>query len=172
MRRVLTVATAIFLPTVLMALLALSTPQAGQPGVPGQVTLVIDAYLKDHSQPTQTLRQIIPAARPWAFTRQMSRSWWAPATITTTDRSPVAMSTLAASWRIVPTDDRPLPFPPVAVWCVLLRPTADAAPRLVYVAQHEALYSLAWIVHEPAIDPAQDLSAGLASVGCVAGKTP
>lgn len=172
MRRLLTVAAAILLPTVLMVLFALSTPQAGQPGVPGQVTLVLDAYLKDHSLPTLTLRQIIPAARPWNFTRQMSRSWWTPATITTTDRSPAMMSTLVASWRLGSPDDKPLPFPPVAVWCVLLQSTADDSPRMVYVAQHEALYSLAWIVHEPAIDLAQDLSVGLASVGCDAGQTP
>jgi len=172
MRRLLLVATAVFLPTFAVVLIAVSAPQTSQPGLPDQVRLVIDAYLEYHSQPTQTIRQVIPAARPWNFTSQMGRSWWAPATITPDDRNPAAMSTLVASWRFGSVGDKPLPFPPVAAWCVLLQPTDNASPRLVYVAKHEADYSMAWVVHAPTLDQAPDLSADLASVGCDADKTP
>ena len=181
MRRLLKVAAAIFLPTVLVALLALSTPQTGQPGLPDQVTLLVDAYLKYHLQPTQTIRQIISARQPWNFTRQMSGSAVggseyvlngpSPAT-PLPGAQPVVMSTLVASWRFGSTDNKPVPFPPVALWCVLLRSTDDASPHLVYVAQHIGDFSMVWLIHEPAIDLAQDLSAGLASVGCNAGQTP
>ncbi len=188
MRRLLMVAMAIFLPTVLMALLALSTPQADQLSMPDQVARLIDAYLKYHSQPMQTLRQILPASQPRNFTRQMSRGtfggtpflsgpspqpWRATAAAPITPR-PGTLPTITATFEgpgyyIWP---KPLHFPPVALWCVLLRSSADARPELVYVALHEDAYDFttSLLVHEPAIEMAQDVSAGLASVGCDPGQ--
>jgi hypothetical protein len=184
------VATAIFLPTFLMALLALSTPQTGQLSLPDRVTRVIDAYLEYHSQPTQTLRQIIPAGQPGNFTHQMSRNafggtyrlggpsplpWWATEAPTATPRPdalPTITGTFAGPGYYVWS--KPLPFPPVALWCVLLRSTADAPPDLVYVALHEDAYDFTTVLmaHDPALEIARNLSAGLASVGCDAGQTP
>lgn len=42
---------------------------------------------------------------------------------------------------------RPVPFPPVEVWCVTLAGVDTA--RTVFVAQHEDMYVGTWIVHEP-----------------------
>ena len=42
---------------------------------------------------------------------------------------------------------RPVPYPPVEVWCVTLAGANDS--RTVFVAQHEDMYVGTWLVHEP-----------------------
>lgn len=53
---------------------------------------------------------------------------------------------------------RPVPYPPVEVWCVQLAPTTEDARTddLILVALHQDLYNAAWIVHQPM--PGADLS--------------
>ena len=190
MKRLLALVTAILLPTVVVAVLALSNPEVGQPGLPNQVTLAVDDYLNYHSQRTQTIQQIIPAAQPGHFTRQMSRATFGHSNYFQADSLPLPSRTPAAAWlpgsgtpqpmndtlddeiRLNPFYYKPLPFPPTALWCVLLQPTDGVSPRLVYIAQHEDDYSTVWVVHEPAAGLAQDLETALSTVGCTTGQTP
>ncbi len=43
---------------------------------------------------------------------------------------------------------RPLPFPPVALWCVLLESPEGGAQRVIFVGRHEDMFMADWVVHE------------------------
>lgn len=67
----------------------------------------------------------------------------------------------------------PLPFPPVQVWCVLLKDGGPPAGQVVLVALHEDLYNADWIVHQGA-DDASSVAAQhlLSTLGCTVTPEP
>ena len=139
MRRLLALAMAILLPMAVVTLLAVSNPEPGQPGMPDQVTRAVYDYLDYHSPQAQTVQHIIAAAQPKRFTRQMSRATFGHSNYFQADSVALPPRTPAAAWqpgsgtpqatngtlddeiRLNPFYYKPLPFPPTALWCVLLQ---------------------------------------------------
>ncbi|MDY0019537.1 MAG: hypothetical protein RBT47_06015 [Anaerolineae bacterium] len=66
---------------------------------------------------------------------------------------------------------RPLPFPPQEVWCVLVKergaPEGTDPYQLLFVAQHQDLHSAAWVVHEGTAELlSQEAAAAMTALGC------
>jgi hypothetical protein len=61
---------------------------------------------------------------------------------------------------------RPLPFPPIEVWCVQLGQIGQASPGVVLVVLHQDIYNADWILYEPAAGSVAELNAILSRVGC------
>ncbi len=66
---------------------------------------------------------------------------------------------------------RPLPFPPQEVWCVLVKergaPEGADPYQLLFVAQHQDLHSAAWVVHEGVAELlSQEAAATMTALGC------
>ncbi len=83
------------------------------------------------------VQRTVNARQPWNFDERMGRAWLRPG---------------EWPWQI----DR-LPFPPNALYCVLIERTPSAsaksslkaARQLLYVAHHsDQLWRLGWVVHE------------------------
>ena len=151
---------------------------AYKPGPPDKVVTAVYAYLRywnSLSQPAGAVRQIVHAARPWNLTPQVSKATFGNSVYYQTTygyNTPggVGSRATATPWPREFSSQRnavrPLPFPPVDVWCVLLRQAGEASPGAVFVAQHQDLYNADWILHEPAAESLPELSAILSSVGC------
>ena len=176
MRRLLIIGVVVLPAVLLVAVFALP---ASPSGLPHQVTTAVYAYLDYRASPSQPMlgvQQIIPASRPWSFTRQMSKATFGNSVYFKTDyRStgrgiPAAVTSWPGEGSLV--GGRSLPFPPTALWCVRLQPTEDAHPDIVYVAQHEDDYKADWIVHIPAAQTTQELEASLATLGCNEVESP
>lgn len=110
------------------------------------------------------VRRVARARLPWNFRAEMGR--------------PVR-STQQWPWAV-----NQLPYPPDALYCVLVQETvskfapATATPqmattrRVIYVAHHsDKLWRVGWMVHEGPIQPfSPALASHLASVGCDLGS--
>jgi hypothetical protein len=178
MRRISGILLALFmLATILFVLVPTLSSERSLP-VGAQARL--NAYLRNPSTfPTQSLsvHRFIQASRPWNFTPQMSAATWGDSAYYRTTHgywvTPVSTSFLLWGSPTRSVDNltyagggpRPLPFPPIELWCVLLRQEGQASPVIVLLALHEDLYNADWILHEPSGD-AQAVAAHLAQVGC------
>ena len=175
MSRLLRIALVILAPLVLVIVVALS---AYKPGPPDKVVTAVHGYLRyqeSSSQQAGAVQQIMHAARPWNLTPLMSKATFGNSVVyqTTTNYDvpgSFGLRATATPWpREFPSQRhalRPLPFPPVDAWCVLLRQTGDASPGVVFVAQHQDLYNADWILHEPNAESRPELNAIFSSVGC------
>jgi len=147
------------------------------PGPPDKVVAAVYNYLRyqeSSSQQAGAVQQIVHAARPWNLTPPMSKATFGSGVYyqTTTSYNVPGSFGLRATATLWPREFssqrgglRPLPFPPVDVWCVLLR-QADKAQRVVFVVEHQDIYNADWILHEPNAESRPELSAILSSVGC------
>jgi len=156
MSRLLKIALVLLVPSALVLVVALSVYK---PGPPDKVVTAVYGYLRyqeSSSQQAGAVQHIVHAARPWNLTPQMSKATFGNSVVyrTTTNYDAPGGG-----------GPRPLPFPPVDVWCVLLR-QADKAQRVVFVAEHHDLYNADWILHEPNAESRPELNAILSSVGC------
>jgi hypothetical protein len=121
----------------------------------------VQAYVQYQATKRATLLEVAAAeeaARPWEFQRAMSGRSFGGSTY-----YQVSMPYTGNN------GGRPLPMPPVAVWCVRLKAGSEAsgpAARFVFVAKHQDLYNADWITHEPPSDPAQPPAEILAQIGC------
>ncbi len=66
---------------------------------------------------------------------------------------------------------RPLPFPPQEVWCVLVKergaPEGTDPYQLLFVALHQDLYNADWVVHEGVAELlSQEAAAAMTALGC------
>ena len=176
MRRLLIIGVVVLPAVLLVAVFALP---ASPSELPHQVTTAVYAYLDFRASPSQPMlgvQQIIPASRPWSFTRQMSKATFGNSVYFKTDYRSIVqgLSASATPWpgEGSSVGGRSLPFPPAALWCVWLQPTEGAYPSIVYVAQHEDDYKADWIVHIPAAQTTQELEASLATLGCNEVESP
>ena len=156
MSRILRIALALLAPTVFVIVFAAATYQ---PEPSGLAESVLRAYLYRDliSRRATSIQQMIEATRPGNFTPQMSKA--------TFGSGPYYRTTFSDR----PSADqgsRALPFPPVEVWCALLRQSDSTPPRVVFYAQHQDLYNADWIVHEPTAQTLPELNASLAAIGC------
>ncbi|HEY4721252.1 MAG TPA: hypothetical protein VII92_05365 [Anaerolineae bacterium] len=186
MSRILRITLAMLAPAVLVILFAIATYK---PGPPGQAEVLVYDYLRyrdSTSQPTTTVQQIVEANRPGNLMPPLSKItfgsgiYWT--TIADTRSSGVTPFPTATPWSSelsaggsIPwpggsltggSGRRSLPFPPVEVWCVVVRRAGQTLPGLVFLAQHQDLYYTEWIVHEPTAQTLPELNASLAAVGC------
>ena len=176
MRRLL-IAGIVLLPAVL--LVAVFARPVSVSGPPFQVTSAIADYVQyraSHSLPTSGIQRIVPASRPGYFTPQMSRATFGNSVYFQTDHRPTvrripatATPWMGEGWS---ASGKPLPFPPVALWCVRLKPAQGLSLDIVYVAQHEDDYKVEWIVHEPIAETVHELEANLATLGCDEVESP
>ena len=174
MSRLLRIALVMLVPLALVIVVALP---AYTPGPPDKVVAAVYNYLRyqeSSSQQAGAVQQIVHAARPWNLTPQMSKATFGNSVVyqTTTNYDVPGSFGLRATATLWPREFssqrgglRPLPFPPVDVWCVLLR-QADKAQRVVFVVEHQDIYNADWILHEPNAESRPELSAILSSVGC------
>ena len=172
MSRLSRIALAVLPSTIVTAALALP---AFKPGRPDQVKTAIFNYLHYRtsvSQQTSSVQQIIVAAQPGYFTPQISKATFGHSVYFQTSHQyptrggPATATPWPGELPSTGKGLRPLPFPPAAVWCVLLRSAGQATPDAVFVAQHQDDYKADWIVHEPTAETASELQASLSSVGC------
>lgn len=175
MSRLLRIVFVMLMPLVLVIVVALSVYK---PGPPDKVVTAVYGYLRyqeSSSQQAGAVQQIVHAARPWNLTPQMSRATFGSSVVyqTTTNYDVPGRFGLRATATPWPREFssrrgglRPLPFPPVDVWCVLLRQAGDASPGVVFVAEHHDIYNADWILHEPNAESRPELNAILSSVGC------
>jgi len=157
MSRLLRIALALLAPTIFVIVFALATYQP-QPSGPAESVLY--SYLGYRNSTTQQLapiQQMVEATRPGNFTPEMSKATFGsgPYYRTTFSDRPIGDQ-----------GSRAIPYPPVEVWCVLLRQSDSTLPRVVFYAQHQDMYNADWIVHEPAAETLPELQASLAAVGC------
>jgi hypothetical protein len=174
MGRLLRIALVMLVPLALVIIVALS---AYKPGPPDKVVTAVYGYLRyqeSSSQQAAAVQQIVHAGRPQNLTLQMSKATFGDSVYYQTTYGFDAPGGLGSRATATPWPRefssqrggvRPMPFPPVDVWCVLLR-QADKAQRVVFVAEHQDLYNADWILHEPSAESQPELNAILSSVGC------
>ena len=186
MNRILRLALAMLAPTVLVIFFAVTTYK---PGLPGQAGTLLQSYLRyqaSTSQSTMTVQQIVEAGRPGSLTPQISRAAFGCGIFYTLacdsgTNSPTSQPTvtplfaeLTTAQPITPLRQLAgggargglLPYPPAEVWCVVVRRAGQTQPGLVFLAQHQDLYFIEWVVHEPTAQTLPELNASLAAVGC------
>jgi hypothetical protein len=114
------------------------------------------AFERSAGEPALNLVNAVQAKVPAQFTPTMSaESFSGSAIFATSHGTDVQYS----------ADLLPLPYPPQAVWCVLLK--GDSQQQVVFVARHNSLYNADWIVHIPSQPFASpDLQASLSLIGC------
>jgi len=137
----------------------------------------VDRYIRYRYSPSRavTIQQIARSSVPSHFTPAMSRATFGDSTFfrTTYGYSAQAGIDLPGFPTVTPGTSgspsgggsRPVPFPPMDVWCVLLKDTGQSSPAIVFVALHQDLYSADWLVHEPQGD-AKEIADALSKIGC------
>lgn len=172
MSRLMRIAIVMLVPAAAVVAIALS---AYRPGPPGRVELAVYSYLTSLARRGDTVQQIAHASRPWSFTPQMSRVTFGSRVYYETTYDDQAsggwnLPATATPWpNEMPSKSkglRPLPFPPVDLWCVALRRADLTSPIVVFVAQHQDMYVAEWVLHEPPSENAEELRVILSSVGC------
>jgi hypothetical protein len=131
--------------------------------------VALDTYVeyKDALLPgTTTVRVVDQARRPRNFSRDMSRAVFGDNVSYQTDH------TYDENGRM---SDKPRPFPPRNVWCVLLErdpssasdPAKETPYAVVFVAEHHDLHNADIVVHEGAADLfTRELGDSLSLIDC------
>ena len=110
---------------------------------------------------TTTTQLVDRATRPFNFASEMSRAEFGKGPYFRTDQGDGGQ--------------RPVPYPPRCVWCVLLRhelspgddQTGQSMYTVVFVAEHHDLYNADILVHEAVSDPSSPaLWQNLSTIGC------
>ena len=167
---------AIGLPTLVLVGVGLAVYR---PGLPLGGQNVLGAYLAWRSQRTSAdwrAAEIVHADQPTRLQPAWSTLTFStdPYYLTSADGGVVALKSASTEdpgeSHIGPSDSRrPLPFPPLEVWCVSLRSAATQEAETVLVARHQDLYNASWIVHELAVPArADEPSSTLSALGCAA----
>ena len=167
---------AIGLPTLVMVVVGLAVYR---PGLPLGGQNVLEAYLAWRNQESSAdwrAAEIIHAAQPTRL-----QSIWSTLTfgtdpyyLTSADGGTVALQSASPAdpgeSRIGPSNSRrPLPYPPLDVWCVSLQSAATQEAEAVLVARHQDLYNASWIVHELAVPAgADEPGPALTALSCAA----
>jgi hypothetical protein len=121
-----------------------------------------------------TIQRVVPSSLPWNFTAAMSHATFGDSVFFQTTHGYQAQTGInlpgfptvtpgASNWQSG-GGGRPVPFPPVDVWCILLR-DEDQSSEVVYVAEHQDLYNADWLVHEAA-GSSKETNAALSKIGC------
>jgi hypothetical protein len=114
------------------------------------------AFQHAAGEPALNLVTAIQAKLPAQFTPAMSAESFSDSAIFATSHGTDVQYSAALL---------PLPYPPQAVWYVLLK--GDSQQQVVFVARHNSLYNADWIVHippQPFSSPA--LQTNLSLIGC------
>jgi hypothetical protein len=163
MRKV-TMLGAVFLVPIAVAIALVAIESGRPPDWQSQVdkyTAYMDEVL---SQPMKMLKAQ-RARRPWDFGAQMSRAVYGDSGHYQTDYG----------YKQKNVGVKPLPFPPLEVWCVLLEvehpgslgATQAGAYSVVFPALHQDLHSADWVLHEGAGDVlSQEFKESLSKIGC------
>ncbi len=165
MKRYLMIVLAVLPATLLITIVALGTPGilgTHTPTTHDQVSSAIDSYLQyraPKSRSINSIQRLVPAGLPGKFTPQMSKATFGNGNYF---KSEFHSTSIPLMW----LGQKPLPYPPAAVWCVRLRPAGHLYPEIVFVAEHEDDYHMEWIVHDPAAENSTELAAELATLGC------
>ncbi|HZY45026.1 MAG TPA: hypothetical protein VFF70_09785 [Anaerolineae bacterium] len=168
MKRSLMIGLAILPAAVLIAIATLGTPGILGVHVPttqDQVSSAIDSYLQyraPRARSINSIQQLIPASLPGNFTSRMSKATFGNGNYFKSD---FHSTHIPVMW----LGQKPLPYPPTDVWCARLLPSGNSYnsyPDIVFIAQHEDDYHAEWIVHDPATETRQQLTADLAALGC------
>jgi hypothetical protein len=114
-------------------------------------------YLGTTGQPSYQLISAVPASQPANFTPAMSAESFSDSVIFQTDLNIIDQTSAGT---------QPIPYPPDAVWCVLL--TDGGQKQMIYIALHNSLYNADWIVHI-STDPwgSPELQTSLDRLGCI-----
>jgi hypothetical protein len=181
MRRAFSLAVMVLLPAAALAVIILVIYQ---PGVPAEGRWALDQYLRSPGvgASSAVAEQVRHAARPGSFTASMSAATFAstsyfqvlhnyqpPATLSGLiwDKPVVTNSLGIAPVPVNYAGQKPLPYPPHDLWCVLLSAAAPAAPQSVFLALHGDLYVDVWVVHElPPVASTSELALQWGRVGC------
>ncbi len=130
-------------------------------GLPRPARASLDRYVafRGREGARLALRGVSPAQHPERFTEDLSARVVGDSTRFRVDANfdgalalpvdPLATQDLAAAAPAPAWGEIPVPFPPASLWCVALQP-GSGAPELVFVAQHNDLYTGTWLIHEPA----------------------
>jgi hypothetical protein len=166
---------AIGLPTLVLVVVGLAVYR---PGVPLGGQNVVEAYLAWRNQATLAdwrAAESVHAARPTRLQSAWSTLTFSsdPYYLTSADGGVAAPEALhtddPTASHIGPSDSRrPLPYPPLEVWCVSLWSAAAQEAATVLVARHQDLYNSSWIVHELGAAGAGEPSSTLRALGCAA----
>ncbi len=172
-----------YAPVIVLTILVLATAIvvavliAREQMLPSEAQTALNEYVfYRQSLPSESaiVERVVRAALPSHFTADMSSASYGSSNFyhTTHDyREPIAVD-LSNSAIITPSvqyvgASRPIPFPPVDVWCVLLKPANSSLPQVVFISLHQDLYNADWLVHEPPADLGpRALNDKLAAVGC------
>ncbi len=176
MKRVLAIAVAVILPlVVLFAVFGVPVPGA-EPALPSDGSAVLNGYLTFRSSQTfkrPALRRFVQAIRPTAFTAAMSGATYGDNPYYHTSFGSFSTPPRLAPATGMPagaqsnSGSRPLPFPPVELWCAFLNSGDPTTPAVVFVGLHQDMYNAAWVVHEPTgAGPGELPAATLSAVGC------
>lgn len=164
MKRALMVGIIILPAALLIAVVVLTTPASA---THDQVTVAINNYLQYRAPRSISIggiQRLVPAVFPGRFTPQMSQDTFGGGNYFKSDFHPTNIPLNYLS-------QKPLPYPPSAVWCIRLRPADNLHPEIVFVALHEDDYHTEWIVHDPAAT-GQELNANLVTLGCSEIESP
>jgi hypothetical protein len=168
-------------PTIVFAFLILATAIvaalliAREQTLPSAAQAALDKYvLYRQSLPSASamVEQVTRAAFPSNFSADMSNASYGHSHLyrtTQDDREPRAVNLTHDALTTLSVQyvgaDRPIPFPPADLWCVLLK--HDHQQQVAFVALHQDLYNADWLVHEPrAAIGTRTLSDQLARLGC------
>jgi hypothetical protein len=149
MKRYLMIVLAVLPATLLITIVALGTPGilgTHTPTTHDQVSSAIDSYLQYRAPKSRSINS-------------MSKATFGNGNYF---KSEFHSTSIPLMW----LGQKPLPYPPAAVWCVRLRPAGHLYPEIVFVAEHEDDYHMEWIVHDPAAENSTELAAELATLGC------
>jgi hypothetical protein len=155
MRRIVILAAVCLLPAALLVTLALDAfSTASQMPVPARDALYqYLAYPNAQADDAVTVRSVSRAGQPYKFSRDLSEASYSSARFYGTD--------FRFDRQAMVGGGKPLPFPALEAYCVLLLGPGDAVSQVI-VALHQDLYNADWIVHVP--------TAGAAGmIGCAMG---
>ncbi len=113
-------------------------------------------------QPGLVVSQVVQASHPERFTADMSGPVFG-----TSSFYQVGTSVPASTPGVVAqsSGQRPLPYPPQQLACVLLG--SLKGDSVVFVALHQDMYNAQWLVHQSRYPwPSAELKAQLATLGC------
>jgi len=163
MSRFLKFSLALLLPIVIIGTWAIVTYKPGPPGIVEVQVQRYTNYLYSKTHQIAMVQKIVHAGLPTNFQPDMSQTSFgdSPYYRTTNNyNSP-------ADWGA-----RPLPWPPVDLWCVRLQLDVPTSTTVVFVGEHQDIFNADLILHEPAAQTAPELNAMLARVGCDLSVTP
>lgn len=134
-------------------------------GLPSDGQRRLDAYLDQHLPGDRPDYQAVKAEYPDEFIAETSGAVYGNSVYyQTVDNAGETeeLPSLTDAGNLTGGSLRPVPYPPVELWCIGLLDENGQQSTILFLALHQDLYNADWLIHTPATDVQRLLNA----VGC------